>query len=139
MDNFRRSELLFIAADESLNHAKSSFQRGVFNMAIRRSQEAVELELAAILALLGIHYPKDHDQAPLAMRVLKANGYDLGKDSQKIELISIDLSRKRGPALHQEEGYDKQTAMNALADAQFVQEKIRKIRGEILSKKNRDK
>ena len=97
MNNIKRSELLFIAADECVSHAQGSFDRGVWNMSIRRSQEAVELELTAILALIGVHYPKDHDQAPLAIRTLKANNFDLGQDSEQIERISIDLSRKRGP------------------------------------------
>jgi len=132
MDNIQRSELLFKAADECLSHAEGSFGRKAWNMAIRRAQEAVELELTAILALIGIHYPKDHDQAPLAMRVLKANGYDLNEDAQKVELISLDLSRKRGPALHQEDGYDEQTAIKALDGAKFVKDKIEKIRLAIL-------
>jgi HEPN domain-containing protein len=137
MNNIKRSDLLFIAASECINHAQSSFDRGVWNMSIRRSQEAVELELAAILALIGIHYPKDHDQAPLAIRTLKAHGFDLGQDSEKIERISADLSRKRGPALHQEEGYEKEDARKALDDANFVISKIQKIREELLQKINK--
>jgi HEPN domain-containing protein len=132
MNNIKRSELLFTAAQECLVHAKVSFGNKVWNISIRRSQEAVELELTAILALMGIHYPKDHDQAPLALRVLKANNFDLGKDAQKIEYISADLSRKRGPALHQEEGYNKEEAKKALEDAEFVILKIQEIRKKLL-------
>ncbi len=137
MNNIKRSELLFTAADECVNHAQSSFEHEVWNMCIRRAQEAVELELTAILALIGIHYPKDHDQAPLAIRTLKARGFDLGQDSEKIEKISIDLSRKRGPALHQEEGYEKEDAVKALEDANFVISRIQKVRGELLQKISR--
>ncbi|QQG47475.1 MAG: HEPN domain-containing protein [Candidatus Woesebacteria bacterium] len=137
MNNIKRSELLFTAADECVNHAQSSFERNAWNMSIRRSQEAVELELSAILALIGIHYPKDHDQAPLAIRTLKAHDFDLGQDAEKIERISIDLSRKRGPALHQEEGYEKDDAQKALDDANFVISKIQKVRGELLQKINK--
>lgn len=134
MNNIQRSSLLFDSSDECIKHAESSYERQRWNMAIRRSQEAVELQLTAILALIGFHYPKDHDQAPLAMRILKTNGFDLGSDSEKIELISIDLSRKRGPALHQEEGYDKNTAKKAMDDAKFVIEKIQKVKKKIQSK-----
>lgn len=135
MTNIQRSNLLFTAANECLLHAEASFNRSIWNMSIRRSQEAVELELTGVLALIGIHYPKDHDQAPLAMRVLKANGFDLGSDTEKIEFISIDLSRKRGPALHQEEGYDQKTAQKALADAELVISKIKAVSKAILQKK----
>jgi HEPN domain-containing protein len=108
------------ASIECIQHAEGSFEREIWNMSIRRSQEAVELELTAVLALLGIHYPKSHDQAPLLMRVLKMKGFDIGFDAEKIEEISIDLSRKRGPALHQEEGYNKDVAIDAIKDAKFV-------------------
>lgn len=134
MNNIKRSELLFTAAQECLKHAKISFENRAWNISIRRSQEAVELELTAILALMGVHYPKDHDQAPLALRVLRANDFDLGKDAQKIEYISADLSRKRGPALHQEEGYNKEEAKKALEDAEFVILKIQEIRKKLLQK-----
>ncbi len=83
---------------------------------------------------MGVHYPKDHDQAPLALRVLKANNFDLGKDARKIEYISADLSRKRGPALHQEEGYGKKEAKKALKDAEFVVDKIQEIRNFLMKK-----
>lgn len=113
--------MLFAAADESIAQAKFSFSRGVWNLTIRRAQEAVELSLAGILALMGVHYPKDHDQAPLALRVLEAHGLGIGKErAEKIKKISIDLSRKRGPALHQEEGYNQKTAYQAIKDAQLV-------------------
>lgn len=134
MNNIKRSELLFIAADECIKQAQDSFDRGVWNISIRRAQEAVELDLTAILALIGIHYPKDHDQAPLAIRTLKIHGFDLGTDAEKIEKISIDLSRKRGPALHQEEGYEKEDAQKSLDDANFVISKIQKIKETLLQK-----
>lgn len=137
MNNIQRSELLFKAADECIRHAEGSFERSAWNMSIRRSQEAVELELTAILALIGIHYPKDHDQAPLAMRILKTNGFDLGPDAEKIEFISIDLSRKRGPALHQEEGYNQETAEKSIKDTKFVIFRIEQVRNEILQKVNK--
>lgn len=119
MNTIDRSELLFKAAKECVDHANISLSHGSWNMAIRRAQEAVEIELTGMLALIGVHYPKDHDQAPLLIRILKANGFEMN-DSGKIEEISADLSRKRGPALHQEEGYDEMTANKAIADMNFV-------------------
>ncbi len=138
MNNIQRSDLLFKASNECIKHAELSFKNGSWNMSIRRSQEAVEMNLTAILALIGIHYPKDHDQAQLAMRVLNANGYGLGeKDATKIEQISIDLSRKRGPALHQEEGYNMENAEKALADADFVISMIDQVKNKILQEQTK--
>uniref|UniRef100_A0A831Z128 HEPN domain-containing protein n=1 Tax=candidate division WWE3 bacterium TaxID=2053526 RepID=A0A831Z128_UNCKA len=134
MNNVKRADLLFTAAEESLLQGEFSFRRKVWNLSIRRAQEAVELSLTGILALFGVHYPKDHDQAPLAIRLLSNNGFDLGNKSQKIQEISIDLSRKRGPALHQEEGYDLETARKGLDDAKFVLTTVQEVRQALLRK-----
>lgn len=133
MNNIDRSKLLFKASGECVEHANSSLSRKSWNMAIRRAQEAVEIELTGMLALIGVHYPKDHDQAPLLIRILKANGVEIN-GSDKIEEISADLSRKRGPALHQEEGYDEITANKAIADMNFVFDRCKDIREKLLQK-----
>ena len=100
--------MLVDAAEESLAQAEFSLGRCVWNLAIRRCQECVELGLSGLLALVGVHYPKDHDQAPLLIQVLCEEGMPVEKVSaQELQRISADLSRKRGPALHQEEGYDE--------------------------------
>ncbi len=117
----KRVNLLFSAAKESLAQAEFSFNRDSYNLVVRRAQEAIELLLSGVLASFGVHYPKDHDQAPMAIRVLKSNGFEFEKEiEEKIQKISIDLSRKRGPALHQEEGFDKKTAEQAIKDARWV-------------------
>lgn len=131
MNNIKRSDMLFQAANECMEHAKSSSDRKVWNMAIRRAQEAVELDLRGMLARIAVDYPKDHDQAPILLRILNKQGYDTNVYAKEIERISADLSRKRGPALHQEEGYDRETAEEAIKDAQFVIDTMNKIREEL--------
>ncbi len=131
MNNIQRSEMLFIAAHECMEHAKSSFERKVWNMAIRRAQEAVELDLRGMLARIAVDYPKDHDQAPILLRILDKHGINTTLYAKKVETISADLSRKRGPALHQDEGYDKETAEQAINDAQFVIDTMVKVIKEI--------
>lgn len=120
MTKEKRSKMMFLASQECVYHAKDSMSRNQYNMAVRRAQEAVELQLKGLSALLGYDYPKDHDQAPLLMRVLEAKGVDTANYAKELERISVDLSRKRGPALQQEEGYDKDTAETALEDMNFV-------------------
>lgn len=133
MDNKTRYEFLFSAARESLAEGEFSLNRRAYNLSIRRSQEAVELGLSALLALLGIHYPKNHDQAPLVIKMLKSQGVNL-ENEKKVESISIDLSRKRGPALHQESGYDNNVAIKAIADSKYVLEFVELKKSELLNK-----
>ncbi|OGD83851.1 hypothetical protein A2572_02690 [Candidatus Collierbacteria bacterium RIFOXYD1_FULL_40_9] len=124
----KKANLLTSASQESLLHAKESFGRGSWNMSIRRSQEAVELVTKASLAKLQVDYPKDHDQAPLLLRILKAKGILVTPDEENnILKISTDLSRKRGPALQYEIGYDKETASHDLASASYVIETLNRI------------
>lgn len=120
MNNIKRSGMLIVAAKESLAEAKYSFKRSCWPLVIRRCQECVELSLSSCLAYLGIHYPKNHDQAPLLLNVLKAQQINVDTIEKKLEMISLDLSRKRGPALQQEEGYDQKEAEEAIKDADFV-------------------
>lgn len=133
MDNKTRYEFLFSAARESLAEGEFSLNRGAYNLSIRRSQETVELGLSALLALLGIHYPKNHDQAPLLIKMLKSQGIGL-ENEKRVEDASIDLSRKRGPALHQESGYDNGVASKAIADSKFILEFVELKKAELLSK-----
>ena len=123
-----KSLLLKNAANESLLHARESFERKNWNMSIRRSQEAVELIIKSTLANLKIEYPKDHDQAPLLIRVLEKSGYQITpKQSEKILYISADLSRKRGPALQYEIGYDQDVAKEGLESAEYVLSNLKQI------------
>ena len=123
--------MLMAAAKESLAEAKFSAENGVWSLVIRRSQEAVELALSGLLAFLGIHFPKNHDQAPLLFRVLRSQGLTVDDEARVVEMISIDLSRKRGPALHQEEGYDEETATVAVNDAGYVLNIVMELRKQV--------
>lgn len=121
--NMERSQMFMDASKESLQEAKDALNRNSFNIAIRRCQETIELGISGILSVVKIHYPKNHDQAPFLKNILKARGIEI---DQKLETISADLSRKRGPALHQEEGYDKDTATKAISDAEYALNLIEK-------------
>lgn len=134
MDKNTRSKMLITAAEESLAEAEFSFKRGHYNLVIRRSQECVELALSGLLALFDIHYPKNHDQAPLLLRILKSRGVDISKDEKTVTYISVDLSRKRGPALQQEEGYEESVASKSLDDGKTILIFVEKIKNELLSK-----
>ena len=128
MNNIQRSRFLTEAAGESLAEANFSLGRGFWGLVVRRCQEAVELELSSVLALAGIHFPKNHDQAPMVIKVLRANRLESATQEKRIELISADLSRKRGPALHQEEGYDEEVAKKAVEDTTWMMTESEKLK-----------
>lgn len=128
----KRAEMLFMAAQECATQAEGSLGRSVWNMAIRRAQEAVELELTGVMALIDTHYPKDHDQAPMLLRMLAARDIEIDANTAKeIERISADLSRKRGPALQQEEGYDEEEAKRSIANMRYVLVNAEKIKNKL--------
>lgn len=131
MNNKQRFQMLENVAKESLKEAEFSFKNKVWNLVVRRCQEAVELGLNSILAFAGIDFPKNHDKGPMVMNVLRANSIDLDGKEKEVELISLDLSRKRGPALHQEEGYEEDTALKAIEDTKVVFAFIEKAKTEL--------
>ena len=134
MDKNTRSKMLVTAAEESLAEAEFSFKRGQHNLVIRRAQECVELALSGLLALMDIHYPKNHDQAPLLMRILKSRGVDISKDEKTVTYISVELSRKRGPALQQQEGYEEPVASKSLDDGKTILNFVDKVKIELIKK-----
>ena len=48
-------------AEYSFSEAKVAFEKGIYHRAVRRAQECIELSLKAILRLVGIEYPRQHD------------------------------------------------------------------------------
>jgi len=134
MNNIKRSKMLMEVAYESMAEAKFSFKREIWSLVVRRSQEAVELSIKGILAFLGVDHPKDHDQAPLLFNILNSQEISSKDIEEKVKLISLDLSRKRGPALQQEEGYDKKVAKNTIEDANFVLESMKNILEKVKNK-----
>jgi len=48
-------------AEATLEEARRTFEKGDNPLTVRRSQEAVELSLKAVLRFLGIEYPREHD------------------------------------------------------------------------------
>jgi len=48
-------------AEYSLREARGAHKAGIYHRSVRRAQECTELSLKAILRLIGIEYPKQHD------------------------------------------------------------------------------
>ncbi|MFH1543126.1 MAG: HEPN domain-containing protein [Patescibacteria group bacterium] len=116
-----RLNMLKASVVESLEEAKFSLNRGINNLAVRRSQEAVELVMTKLLLEMGIHAPKDHDMGETVFEALTEKGIHVDPAiEQKIKEITLSLTRMRGHAMHQTVGYGKSVATEALSQAKRV-------------------
>lgn len=84
-------------AEMTLEEARSAMDNEIYSLAIRRSQETVELSLKAALRYLAIEYPRDHDVSDVLF-VVKETRKLPNWFEEKIEFMasaSRDLARKR--------------------------------------------
>jgi HEPN domain-containing protein len=103
-----------------------------WNLAVRRSQEVVELTLKGALKMLGIDFPKVHDVAMIFSDGAKEKGVSLSQDTlQRIQQISKWLAEARAPAFYVERSYTKEDASKARRDALFT---LQAIKGTMLKK-----
>ena len=100
---------------------RAALDDGDHNLAVRRSQEVVELMLKGGLRLLGIDYPKVHDVAPVFISQVRARLPKVGQsDLERIEEISFWLSQARAPSFYMEKEYGEADAQKAFADATWL-------------------
>lgn len=96
---------------------------GIHNLAVRRSQEAVELAMTKLLLELGVHAPKDHDMGETLFDTLDNHGIHVDPAlSQQVKDTTMSLTRMRGHAMHQTVGYGRSIANEALSHARQVVE-----------------
>lgn len=99
-----------------------------FNLVVRRAQEVVELTLKGALKMLGVDYPKVHDVAPLfSDQVRQKRGIDEPTILQRIEEVSLWLAQSRAPSFYFDREYSPEDAEQALQDAAFVLNEVRKL------------
>jgi len=58
-------------AEHSLVEARRAARSKMYHRAVRRAQESTELALKAVLRLIGVEYPKEHDVGGSLLRVDK--------------------------------------------------------------------
>lgn len=107
---------------------KTAIEKEDWNLAIRRSQEVVELCLKGALKFLGIDYPKAHDVGFIFFKEAKNRGLHLSEATfLRIQEASKWLAEARGPAFYVEKNYGKEEAMKAYDDALFVLKTIKNV------------
>ena len=121
MTNRERADKLLEEGKEILDELDGLLGRRSWNLAVRRSQEVVELTLKALLAEMSVDYPKIHDVAPHFIRVIRARGLNLPAEAlERLEEISAKLAVRRAPAFYFEATYGEAEARQAVSDAEEV-------------------
>lgn len=117
-------------AREVLVEAEMLYKKGVWNLVVRRSQEAVELALKGALRFAGLEVPKVHDVGAFLERHKERFSGRLLEEIHRLASISrrLELERKLSfygdeeTATPPEKLYSKVDADQALGDARFVLE-----------------
>jgi len=117
-------------AEYSLREAKIAAEGRVYHRVVRRAQECVELALKAVLRLVGIEYPREHEISTVLMEVSEKKNLPGWFTSAlpEISVVSKRLTEERGPAFYGEEKafvppgslYGEKEAGEAITDAEKI-------------------
>lgn len=114
MNNFETGDRLLQEAREFLPELERAFDRGSWNIVVRRAQEIVELSLKGALKMMGIEYPKENDVGDVFAQACTAR--NLGVEEAELGAvrgISARLARERQPSFYMERQYSREEAMRA--------------------------
>jgi len=117
-------------ARTNLRQAEDSSSTADFATSIRRAQECVELALKAVLRLLAIEYPLKHDVGDVLETLQSREDLPSWFTSEIPSLveISMDLNRKRGPAMYGNEAeFKPASALFTEQDSNKALEAARKV------------
>jgi len=73
--------------------------------AVRRSQEALELAVKALLRLIAVEYPREHDVSDVLLENVEKIPEELRSHVQQIAELMAELAAVRGPAFY---GYERE-------------------------------
>ncbi|MBS7622717.1 HEPN domain-containing protein [Candidatus Bathyarchaeota archaeon] len=92
-------------ANRCIREAENAFSESDFAGAVRRSQEALELAVKAVLRAMAVEYPHEHDVGEALDVIVDRLPQSLRIRVPKIKELLTELSRVRGPALY---GYERE-------------------------------
>lgn len=138
MKSYEMAEDYLKRAGRCLQEAESAFRENDYPMAIRRSQECIELSIKGVLRALSIEFPREHDMSDVLVKVAwKEIGSPNWFTARVEDLAKImrEITPKRGPAMY---GFEKEMkpasaifsqedGMKATEDARFVFETCKKF------------
>lgn len=129
MTNKEEGRKLIREAERIFNReVNASLRSSDWNLAVRRSQETVEMALKGALKILGIDYPKVHDVGAVFAEQARKKIERLDERTvERIREISSKLAKERAPSFYFEKEYSEKDARMASEDASFVLRKIKEI------------
>jgi HEPN domain-containing protein len=118
-----------------LDEAKSLRAKGVWNLVVRRCQEAVELALKSVLVFVGIQPPRVHDVGPTLKEHSEKFPPDFRRHVPHLASVSRALRAERELSFYGDEEsgvspetlYTSDDADEALRKAEFVLEKCQTL------------
>jgi len=92
-------------ADRCLKEAEIALSESDFAGAVRRSQEALELAVKAVLRSMAVEYPHEHDVGEALDIIQDRLPSPLRSEVTKLRELLTELSRVRGSAFY---GYERE-------------------------------
>jgi HEPN domain-containing protein len=119
---------LLARAGRCLREARTLFHEGDHALTVRRAQEAIELAVKALLRLVGIEFPREHDVSDVLVGSAGRFPEPWREVLPELARRMRELTPKRGPAMYgleaqgipASEAFDEEDGRGALADAEFV-------------------
>ena len=105
MKNTTMASDYIFRAQRCLREAELAVTEKDYAGVVRRSQEALEPAIKAVLRYLAVEYPREHDVGGLLAEVKNRLPIYLREELQGIQELSTELARLRGPALY---GYERE-------------------------------
>lgn len=135
MTNQEMAESYLAQAREILHEVEGAYDRGVWNLAVRRAQEVVELALKAALRLVGVEVPHIHDVGILLKDHREKFPEAFRGEIDRLASISRRLRREREASFYGDEEigappqqlYVEADARTALEDARYVLERSQQL------------
>ena len=118
-DYLRRALRCFSEAERALSEEDAP-------MAVRRSQEALEMGVKALLRLLGIEYPRSHDVSDVLLDNRERMPESVGSVLEDLAQLVSELAAVRGPAFY---GYEREGIPASQAFTQdYASDVVKKVR-----------
>lgn len=138
MNNYEMAEDYLKRAERCLREAENALGDGDYPMAVRRSQECIELSVKGILRAATIEFPKEHDVSDVLTNMdwmrMGSPGWFIDR-VERMAKIMREITPKRGPAMY---GFEKEMrppsgifsqedGQQATTDARFIFETCKKF------------
>ena len=132
MNNFELGNKLLNEAEEYYEEMLRAYERGSWNVVVRRAQEVVELSLKGLLKIMGIEYPKEHDVSDVFERACGDKEIEVEIETLvRIKRTSSALARERAPAFYMDRLYSEEQAKEAKEGAELILGMAGELKGKL--------